>query len=48
MKNFKSKECMKKVVKLSATFLPMLALSFAAAPCIFKMYEPKVPEQLVK
>ncbi|MDO5765920.1 MAG: cyclic lactone autoinducer peptide [Elusimicrobiales bacterium] len=39
---------LKKMVKLSATCLPAIAITFATAPCIFKMYEPDMPEQLKK
>lgn len=39
---------LKKMVKVSTTLLPVLAVTFAASPCIFKLYEPKMPEELKK
>lgn len=41
------KAFLRKLVSASATVLPVLAVTFAAAPCIFKLYEPKLPAQLM-
>lgn len=37
---------MKRLVKASTVLLPALAVSFSMSPCIFKLYEPKMPERL--
>lgn len=43
---------MRKLIKFfsknAAVVLPALAVLFAASPCVGKLYEPKVPEQLNK
>lgn len=45
----KNKELIKRgLVKFSATVLPMFAIMFAVSPCICKMYEPELPEALLK
>lgn len=36
----------KKLVKFSATALPMLAMVVAVSPCCTRLYEPELPEQL--
>ena len=41
-------DLMKKMVKGSAMILPVLAVTFASTACIFKLYEPEMPEQLKK
>lgn len=45
----KYKEVIKKgLVRFSATVLPMFAIIFAMSPCICKMYEPDMPEELIR
>lgn len=36
----------KKLVKFSATALPVLAMVVAVSPCFTRLYEPELPEQL--
>lgn len=38
----------KLVVRFSMVLLPIVATLFAMPLCIFKIYEPKMPEKLLK
>ena len=40
------KSFFKTLCKKIATMLPAVALFFAVSPCVGKIYEPKLPEQL--